>query len=58
MTPNTFPQPPHSKLGRTAPPRTRLDWAIVASITLMLAVNLVALFGDLGPATAYAAVPM
>jgi hypothetical protein len=40
------------------PTRTKLDWAIVASIVLMLAVNLVALFGDLGPSTVYAAVPM
>lgn len=39
-------------------PRSTLDWAIVASVLLMLAMNCVAFFGDLGPATAYAAVPM
>jgi hypothetical protein len=40
------------------PPKTRLDWAIAASILLMLTMNLVAFFGDIGPTTAYAAVPM
>jgi hypothetical protein len=40
------------------PPRTRLDWAIAASILLMLAMNLVVFFGDIGPSAAYAAVPM
>ena len=37
---------------------SKLDWAIVASVLLMLAMNLVAQFGDLGPGAAYAAVPM
>jgi hypothetical protein len=40
------------------PRRTKLDWAIIASILLMLTVNVVAFFGDIGPSTAYAAVPM
>ena len=40
------------------PARSKLDWAIAASILLMLAMNAVALFGDLGPSAAYAAVPM
>ncbi len=58
--PNTFSPTHAARLSRAKPVRirTKLDWAIIASILLMLAVNAVALFGDLGPTTAYAAVPM
>ncbi len=38
--------------------RTRLDVAIALSILLMLSMNVVTAFGDLGPSAAYAAVPM
>jgi hypothetical protein len=63
--PNTFLQATRTELNRTkvgqtelGRTRSKLDWAIIASILLMLAFNAVALFGDLGPSTAYAAVPM
>jgi len=38
--------------------KSKLDWAIAASILLMLTMNLIVFFGDLGPSAAYAAVPM
>jgi hypothetical protein len=38
--------------------RSKLDWAIAASILLMLAMNLVVFAGDVGSSSAYAAVPM
>jgi hypothetical protein len=62
--PNTFlqartePSPTKANRAEVGRTRTKLDWAIIASILLMLAFNAVALFGDLGPSTAYAAVPM
>ncbi|GGC27203.1 hypothetical protein GCM10011371_13470 [Novosphingobium marinum] len=37
--------------------RSNLDWAIVASILAMVALNLVVLSDHLGPAKAFAATP-
>jgi hypothetical protein len=38
--------------------RARHELAILAALALALVANLVAFCGDIGPATAYAAVPM
>jgi hypothetical protein len=47
-----------SRKRRTVSPPSRLDWSVLVSIALMLAMALAVAFGDAGPATAYAAVPM
>ena len=48
----------YSPAARNAAKPTKLDWSIALSIALMVAMVLTVAFGDLGPATAYAAVPM
>jgi hypothetical protein len=48
----------YTETGRNASKPTKLDWSVALSIVLMVAMVLTVAFGDLGPATAYAAVPM
>lgn len=59
MQPSTAaePAPPRPTRVHSTLARTRLDWAIIISLLMMGAFNLIVMADRLGPATAHAATP-